>query len=931
MKKLLKDLLASIDHYKLYGEDIRVCGVTDDSRKVRKGYLFIAVAGLTSDGHDYIAQAIKNGAVAVVGERIPKKADVSKITFVKIRDSRLALGQIASAWYLHPSKKLKIIGVTGTDGKTTTSTLIYWILKTAGKRVGLISTVSARIGDKDYDTGFHVTNPEPLTLHKFLSEMVDRGCEYVVLEVTSHGLDQGRVSGINFDIGVLTNITHEHIDYHKTFANYVKVKAKLFNNSKISVLNYEYSHLVAKHIKAKVKKLIYDDKYLKGEVKRAVSQKFPEVYNRLNSAAAVCAVREIGISDKDIVRSIRTFPGIPGRMEEIKNSRGFPTIVDFAHTPNALSEVLTSLNKSKGKGRLIAVFGSAGERDIKKRSMMPKVSASIADFSIFTAEDPRSEGINDMLEVMCRAAEKVGAKKNKDFVAIPERGEAIYYAINKVAKRGDTVVICGKGHEKSMSYDGVEYPWSDQEAVKMALGGKLKEIIRPKASLDLKGKNVAVLGLGLEGRDLVGFLLEQGAIVTILDQKSAKELDFSGIDKNKVKLITGRKYLSGLEKFEIIFRSPGIYRYKPEIVKAEKSGVIISSALKLFFDFCPAKIIGVTGTKGKGTTSTLIYEILKRDGKDVYLVGNIGKAYMELIPKLSEKSWVVMELSSFQLIDIDKSPNISVVLNITSDHMDWHKNQKEYVEAKKNIVRYQKSTDFAVINFDYEASKNFSEETLANKFFVSSKDKVHGVYVKNSKIVLSIDRKIVIGSVDKLLLRGEHNWENVTAGVCAAKLAGAKISSIKKTVFSFKGLEHRLELVRAVGEVTFYNDSFATGPQPTLAALKSFSEPITIILGGYDKGLDYGELCKYISKSNVRVVILIGDLAHSIDKELKKVNYKGTIINLGTSKMPKIVKTAYENTKSGGVVILSPAAASFDMFKDYKDRGNQFKDQVRLI
>ena len=404
-------------------------------------------------------------------------------------------------------------------------------------------------------------------------------------------------------------------------------------------------------------------------------------------------------------------------------------------------------------------------------------------------------------------------------------------------------------------------------------------------------KKVAILGYGLEGRDAEKYVRSQGANITILDQK---------FDKN---------YLKNLDRFDIIVRSPGVYRYLPEIINAEKKGVEITSSLKIFFDNCPAKIIGVTGTKGKGTTSTLIYEILKNAGKDVYLAGNIGKPYLELLPKLTKDSFVVMELSSFQLIDLTKSPHIAVVLNITLDHLDWHKSKEEYINAKKNIVKYQTKNDFAVINSEYDVSKSFLELTKA-KIILFSKGKLENKYKEN------------------LLLRGEHNLENIAAAVYVAKALKIKEDIILKTIRSFKGLEHRLELVKEVKGVSFYNDSFATGPQPTIAAIRSFIEPETLILGGSDKGLDYEDLRIEIRKrQNVINLILIGQMGDKIGRGIKNKN----ILNFGKSTMENIVKKAFEITPKGGVVILSPAAASFDMFENYKDRGNQFKKAVQNL
>ena len=407
-----------------------------------------------------------------------------------------------------------------------------------------------------------------------------------------------------------------------------------------------------------------------------------------------------------------------------------------------------------------------------------------------------------------------------------------------------------------------------------------------------KGKKIAVIGYGIEGQDAEKFLLGQGAKVTILDKKF------------------GENYLKNLLDFDVIFRSPGVYRYLPEIIKAEEEGVQISSAIKLFLRLCPGKIIGVTGTKGKGTTATLIYQILKKAGKDVYLAGNIGVPFLQLLPKLNKKSIVILELSSFQLIDLEISPHIAVVLNITLDHMDWHKNREEYTDAKKNIVRYQSASDWAILNEEYEVSRSFAKDTKAKVVFFS-KNRLEDKFKKN------------------LLLRGEHNLENIAAAVAVAKVLETEDKIILEVLSNFKGLEHRLEPVGKIDGVTFYNDSFATGPQPTIAAIKSFTEPTTIILGGSEKGLDYEELGREITKAkNIKTVIIIGQVGPKIIKGLKDAKYRRSIVNLKTSPMQKIVACAYRNTPRGGVVLLSPAAASFDMFADYKDRGNQFKKAV---
>lgn len=431
----------------------------------------------------------------------------------------------------------------------------------------------------------------------------------------------------------------------------------------------------------------------------------------------------------------------------------------------------------------------------------------------------------------------------------------------------------------------------------------LQDKVKAKFGIDLEpevqlvgfSKRVAILGYGLEGQDAEKFFQAQGIQITILDQKFDPD------------------YLKKLDQFDVIVRSPGVYRYLPEIMAAQKAGAEITSAIKIFFAKCPAKIIGVTGTKGKGTTSTLIYEILKKADKDVYLVGNIGKPYLEILSKLNADSFVVMEISSFQLIDMDISPHIAVVLNITLDHMDWHKDRTEYVSSKKNIVKYQSASDWAIVNSDYETSKSFAEETKA-KVIYFSKGGLELKYKTN------------------LLLRGEHNQENIAAAVAVCKILKIKDEVSLEVLAKFRGLEHRLELVGEINGVAFYNDSFATGPQPTIAAIKSFNEPITLILGGSDKGLNYDELGdEVVRQKQVKKVIIIGKIGPMIIRSLNLAKFHGSIINLKQKPMAKIVQNAFRNTPKGGVVLLSPAAASFDMFANYKDRGNQFKKAVNLL
>ncbi len=404
----------------------------------------------------------------------------------------LLIAIVAVIRFGYPAKKLKVVGITGTDGKTTTATLIYHYLKASKKKVAAITTVGAYVGSEEIDTGLHVTSPDPWVLQKMIRKFVSMGCEYLVLETTSHGLDQYRLFGTDIQMAVFTNITHEHLDYHKTFSNYLKAKSKLFTNTKTAIINKEDKSFkkISKAAPQSAKKIYYDSNSLKGELRKVVIKRFPESYNRLNATAAVLVAREYGIAEKTLIKSTREFKGIVGRMEEIQNNKGIKVIVDFAHTPNALFNILSSLKERVPSGnKLICVVGSAGGRDYKKRPLIGGNSADIADISVFTEDDPRFEDVNEILETMAKGARGTGAIEvksedkilkqfKKTYYKIPDRGEAIAFAIQKLAKKGDTVALCSKGHEKSLSYKGVEYPWTDQEAARTSLKGGVKKIKR---------------------------------------------------------------------------------------------------------------------------------------------------------------------------------------------------------------------------------------------------------------------------------------------------------------------------------------------------------------------------------------------------------------------------------------------------------------------
>ena len=360
----------------------------------------------------------------------------------------LGIAILANIFYGFPSGKLRIIGVTGTDGKTTTASLIYHILNTAGFNASMVTSVGAVIGGKNYDVGFHVTTPSPFGVQKFIKKAADSGSKFLVLETTSHALDQFRVFGINFEVGVLTNVTHEHLDYHKTYENYVKTKAKLLKISKVGIINKDdQSYGIIS--KLKIQKLIT---YGIKDDADITPKNFPfrtgmiGDFNIYNSLAAIAVCKALGIVDEEIRRGLKSFNPPIGR-EDTVYDKDFKVMIDFAHTPNAFEQILKSV-RPMVKGRLIHVFGSAGLRDQTKRPKMGQISSQYADIIILTSEDPRSESVE---KIMNEIESGILRQRLGQVLRIPDRKEAIEAAI-RMARKGDFVIITGKSHEKSMNY-----------------------------------------------------------------------------------------------------------------------------------------------------------------------------------------------------------------------------------------------------------------------------------------------------------------------------------------------------------------------------------------------------------------------------------------------------------------------------------------------
>lgn len=464
--------------------------------------------------------------------------------------------------------------------------------------------------------------------------------------------------------------------------------------------------------------------------------------------------------------------------------------------------------------------------------------------------------------------------------------------------------------------------------------------------------NIAIVGYGIEGKAICKYLLEhQYGNITVLDQN----VDLREQLPDGVSSKLGANYLEGVQDFDVIMRSPGVKYLNPHIQLAKSAGRKVTSPIDFFVDQCPCPIVGVSGTKGKGTTSTLIYEMLKaggwKAGTDLFLGGNIGNPPIEFLDQLNGESLVVLELSSFQLQDIHKSPKYAVLLNTGVDHMDYHADREEYMEAKEQLLVHQHADSVVVLNQDYEYFKYYKPLVKGELRVVSMREKVEdGAYVKwagaagaghDGEIFYAKGGKShKIADVSEMRLVGSHNLENVMPAMIIAKELGVEDSAIREVIKGFENLPHRLQFARELNGVRYYNDSYSTTPETSMAAVDSFVDDTILIAGGHDKGADYSEWAeKILKKPSLRTVILMGSNAEKMERALMEASdrLKGHTGGLLPTRivrrdnLEQAVVEAYSEAEEGSVVVMSPAAASFDQFKDYKERGNTFIAQARKL
>ena len=476
----LRTLISALDTPQVVGVDqLEIGQIVSDSRRVVPGSLFVAVRGVAVDGHQYIASAIEKGAVAVVCEEYPEEL-ADKVTFIVVKDSAYALGVLLSRSYGDPSQKLKLVGVTGTNGKTTIATVLYELFRRLGYKVGLLSTVCNYIDGEAIPTDH--TTPDPITLHALIARMVEAGCTYAFMEVSSHSIDQRRISGLDFDGGIFTNLTRDHLDYHKTVENYLKAKKKFFDElpaKAFALTNVDDKSGMVMLQNTKAQKLTYSLRTLadfKGRIleshfegtdllinDKEVTVRFVGRFNAYNLLAVYGAAVSLGADPDEVLVALSAMHPVSGRFETIHSPEGFTAIVDYAHTPDALTNVLNSIHEVlEGKGRIITVVGAGGNRDKGKRPLMAKEAARLSDQVILTSDNPRFEEPDAIIQDMVAGLTKADLERT---LCITDRAQAIKTA-TMLAKRGDVILVAGKGHEDYQEVKGVKHHFDDREQLR---------------------------------------------------------------------------------------------------------------------------------------------------------------------------------------------------------------------------------------------------------------------------------------------------------------------------------------------------------------------------------------------------------------------------------------------------------------------------------
>ncbi|MBO6656280.1 MAG: UDP-N-acetylmuramoyl-L-alanyl-D-glutamate--2,6-diaminopimelate ligase [Pseudomonadales bacterium] len=896
--------------------DLEVAGIKDDSRYVTSGDLFLALKGETVDGRDYLHDAIRQGAVAAVCEApAPVLTD---IPVVPIEQLSARAGVFASRFYGEPSAQMKIVAVTGTNGKTSFTHLLADALSAREVKCGIIGTMGHGRPGSLKQPG--LTTPPAVDLQRRLRDLANRGCEFTVLEASSHGIVQHRLAGCHINIAVLTNITHDHLDYHRTMDAYRAAKGQLFQVSGLqtAVINRddEYAAELISKLADSVECVdfsMHNDSNAKvflqsvsmhahgmaltlschGNAVQTEVALFGS-FNVQNILAVTATLVSLGWATSDIEQALALLQPVAGRMEVITRP-GKPTIiVDYAHTPDALEKTLKAAREHFPEGRLTCVFGCGGDRDNTKRAVMGEIASALADQVLVTSDNPRSEDPEKIIA-------DITAGISGECATEVDRETAVRSAIAEATEH-DVVLVAGKGHERYQELSSGRIHYSDFEVIAAALAGN---------------EPAAIVGLGETGLSYARYLASLNKTFVAYDD------DPSDRAISQLAKIVGEnvpvKPLEELVADEVssVYLSPGVPLAHQNITRVREAGIAVHGDVAMFGEMAQAPVIAITGTNGKTTVAHLVHAILSDQKDHVVLAGNVGVPVLDVLD--ARASYYVLEISSYQLeLAAALSSEVAVVLNLSPDHLDRYPDVEAYYQTK--LALYE-NAQTSVLNRQLIHRMSNNVGRVATFGLDSKKEAGHFGLLERQGERFLVNGDEVLLSSSELQLAGAHNIENILASLAVGWLLGLNMTKMLATVRSFPGLAHRGELVATVNGVSYINDSKATNPGAMTSAVLSREGAVHLIAGGDAKGLDFVGAVREISG-------YLGSLA-LIGEERARISEQLSFLQPEVSEtMQAAVEFAAAQAKEGDVVLLSPGCASFDQYDNYAARGEAFREAV---
>jgi murE/murF fusion protein len=952
-------------------EQGRIAGVTSNSQEVRPGYVFVAIPGSRVHGCAFISDAVKNGAVFVVMPRdVPLEALPNPFQYVRViqvQDTRVALGCIAVRFYGNKAAGLQMVGITGTNGKTTISYLLESILKKAGKETGVIGTINTRFKGSEYPS--KLTTPDVVTLHKILAEMSEAGVNSVVMEVSSHALDQKRVAGCHFDVAIFTNLTHDHLDYHKDMEAYYQAKRRLlFEYTPKSVIiniddpygkrlwneltTYKISYGFDDH--AMVRPLSYTSDFhgIQMEVATPIGQfsicsALVGHFNISNLLAAIAAAIGLGIKRDDIQGGILSLTGVPGRLEPVRvaKERGVHAFVDYAHTPDALSNVLTVLSNLKADGRLFCVFGCGGDRDAAKRPVMARIVAGLADEMVMTSDNPRSEDPHRILLEMWQGLFPWPQNRNCRVHVEPDRKKAIAMACSLV-KKGDCILVAGKGHETYQEIAGVRHPFDDRlvlqevlqntrpvlpeftfEDITTALGVSSTVALRPGLSLhsistDTRRLYPSQIFWALNGPHFKGAEFVQQAI-----QKGAACAVVNAEDKGLLQAIP--------QDFPLFFVRDSLYALGEMARFHRKRGSY--------------RVIGVTGSCGKTTTKELIASILGQRAQVLKTQGNYNNLIglpLTLLASSGHEDWAVLEMGMNQPGEIQRlceiaGPQVAVVTNVRPVHLEGLGDIYGVLREKLELWRSVSEQGLVVVNLDdpllVEQANGLNKTVQKIGYSTSSTSadvlNLNGLVFLKDWSVLSTGTQVEFGLKDvargreevfsaRLQLIGLANLQNALCATATAIGLGCDIQVIQRGLEAVVPVKGRLEFKNLGQSVYLIDDTYNANPASMELAIQTLKlwgrGERWAVLGdmfelGEDAALYHAKVGELVKASGVKRLLAVGGFAEVLAQAALKVGmvFDAVSVYKDTQTLVEAIKSraiVFSQRDGGEVTVLFKAS-----------------------